>query len=430
MLQYSYLSLCQDQVFRYRSGLLTSTSPRTTSCTVVVTMRPVGLSASVPFLFLFVMLASAATKDDIKNVFSLSERDVPAGEVCPQTIRHEAFEKSGPGGGYIRIPHTSISIDTSQCTARGERPYIPLLDSNVFESEFKRNADVFPISTNEDLGLLGLLQRSKSIIGFLEFGDLSCGRHTFRKGTIVAVVRNNTAPLAELGLVNLVNNATYLLMLESNVPNPKRCVYRTAALSKSTHPRVPDCFPGQATLTSTSGIVRMDQLKHGARIAVGGSQHSNVFAFSHRDPSSIGRYIRFTTDTHSSLAVSKGHYVFSDGILKPAHMIRVGDVLDTRSGSARVTMVEPSVLMQGRYNPHTLSGEMLVNGFRVSSYTQELHPSIAHLLLSPIRVLWRFTDGWDDRFSPLLWLHGETKLRRLTRFIPSGPDELKWGFTY
>ncbi len=383
------------------------------------------LPTSVLLFLQLIALVVAATNEDIGNVFSLTKKDVPPGESCPGTIRHNQFNKTGPGDGYIRIPHEHVSADTSRCSAKGERPYTPLLDSSAFESEFKRNADLFPISNNSDLGLLERLRQSKAIIGILEFGDLNCGKHQFRKGTIVAVVRNRTVPLPELGLFNLIDNATYLLMFESNVPNPKRCVYRTA-FAKSSGRQVPDCFPAQMTLEVSGKSVRMDQLKHGSRVASGSAGHSQVYAFSHRDHSSMGRYIRFSTDNTKHLIVSKGHYVFSGGILRPAHTIQVGDVLDTRTGYSRVVRVEPSVLLRGRFNPHTFSGEMLVNNFRVSAFTQELHPTVAHYLLAPVRLLWRATGGWSDRASPLRWLHGETKLRGLTRFLPSGPAKFGW----
>lgn len=43
----------------------------------------------------------------------------------------------------------------------------------------------------------------------------------------------------------------------------------------------------------------------------------------------------------------------------------------------------------GLYNPHSLSGSLVVNGYDVSCYTRSVHPPVAHGLLLPVRAMFR-----------------------------------------
>lgn len=43
----------------------------------------------------------------------------------------------------------------------------------------------------------------------------------------------------------------------------------------------------------------------------------------------------------------------------------------------------------GRYAPHTMGGDIVVNGVLVSTYTTAVHPVLAHVLLAPMRMLHR-----------------------------------------
>jgi hypothetical protein len=69
----------------------------------------------------------------------------------------------------------------------------------------------------------------------------------------------------------------------------------------------------------------------------------------------------------------------------------------------------------GLYNPHTLNGDIVVNGVKTSSYTATVAPGLAHAALWPIRML--YTLGYDiinGAFD-----HGSALI---TSFLPRGAD--------
>ena len=47
----------------------------------------------------------------------------------------------------------------------------------------------------------------------------------------------------------------------------------------------------------------------------------------------------------------------------------------------------------GLYNPHTLNGDIMVNGVKTSTYTAAVAPGLAHAALWPVRML--YTLGYD-----------------------------------
>ena len=47
----------------------------------------------------------------------------------------------------------------------------------------------------------------------------------------------------------------------------------------------------------------------------------------------------------------------------------------------------------GLYNPQTLSGDIVVNGIKASTYTAAIAPSLAHAALWPVRMMYRL--GYD-----------------------------------
>lgn len=363
-------------------------------------------------------VSNAAIPSDIKSVFSLSKKD--GASSCPPTLQPLEYTDVG---GYLRIYNSKLRAGTGLCATSQE--FIPLLSAPIVEKELKRNSDLFRL-TNRDRGFLKHLRRTHSIIGMNAYYNLVCGNTIFRKGTIMAFVRNKTEPVPELGLSDLLNGFTYLLMLETGVSSPKRCVYKTSAPKQddsgtaATTQRI-DCFPAHATvqLSTSQRSIRMDQLEHGHAI----TDHGPVFAFSHRDPTSVASYIRFTADNGKTLMVSPGHYVFSAGKLRVAGSIRTGDYLDGQGAQKmRVVSIERNVRARGMFNPHTASGQLIVDGFRVSCYTRAVHPYLAHKLLLPVRMLYQFAGS----VAPLRWLHKESSFRRLVGFLPKGPLALEW----
>jgi len=104
-----------------------------------------------------------------------------------------------------------------------------------------------------------------------------------------------------------------------------------------------------------------------------------------------------TSFTGGKLVLTSGHVLILNGALRFASSAKVGDQLScsvVASGSCSVVRVVPvksttSRHLSGLYNPHSLSGTLIVNGVRVSCYTSAIRVGTAHALLAPARGLFR-----------------------------------------
>ena len=84
--------------------------------------------------------------------------------------------------------------------------------------------------------------------------------------------------------------------------------------------------------------------------------------------------------------LTAGHFVPVGGVLKPAGKVAVGDVLTLGDGRTAAVTDRVAEAALGLFNPHTASGTLLVDGVLVSAYTEAVHPTVAHLLLAPLRA--------------------------------------------
>lgn len=149
------------------------------------------------------------------------------------------------------------------------------------------------------------------------------------------------------------------------------------------------CFPADATVTLRTGDhVLMENLVHASSVAIGNNEHSDVFFFGHRDAAAEADYLHLTTASGDSIRLSPGHYIYANGVLKTARSVKIGDKLARGDGSQASVATISKVKLRGMYAPATVHGDLLVNGFLVSSYTDAVHPEIAHRLLSPLRFLY------------------------------------------
>ena len=118
--------------------------------------------------------------------------------------------------------------------------------------------------------------------------------------------------------------------------------------------------------------------------------------FSHRSRRENSRFLSFRTSNNASLTVTPGHYLYvgakhSKGIAQVirAADVTVGDYLWTLRDSqgshlmpARVIDIKGSVQM-GLYNPHTVSGTILVDQIAATTFTDTIAPSLmAHRLMT------------------------------------------------
>lgn len=149
------------------------------------------------------------------------------------------------------------------------------------------------------------------------------------------------------------------------------------------------CFPADAAVHTLQSVVQMRDLEAGQRI-LHPKGHSNIFLFTHRQPDSYHKFLRITTDSQHVVTLTPAHYLYCNNRLQSARSVREGDLLDTISGPARVRKVE-MVVRKGLYAPHTMSGDMYVDGVRVSAYSMAVHPTLAHALLAPVRLFVKVT---------------------------------------
>ncbi|GAB0490748.1 hypothetical protein MMPV_001985 [Pyropia vietnamensis] len=162
------------------------------------------------------------------------------------------------------------------------------------------------------------------------------------------------------------------------------------------------CFPSSSLVTLASGrVVSMRSLRLGDEVVIGGGRLSTVYAFSHADGREAVRhpFVRLATTTGVTLTASPGHYVYvldgADRRLVLAAAVRVGDVLPLATGTNHSTVVVgvSRVALPGLYNPHTLDGDIAVDGVVVSTWTVAVPPAVAAAALAPLQWLVRRTAG-------------------------------------
>lgn len=157
------------------------------------------------------------------------------------------------------------------------------------------------------------------------------------------------------------------------------------------------CFPGDALVRVEAGhTLRMDELQFGDRVQISHDTHSDVYFFGHRLDSAVVQYTRMHYDCPTSgevknVRMSPQHYLYVNGRLQTAGSVRVGDRLRAAVDGTDSLLVSDvdSVFGKGAYAPTTLHGDVIVDDVVVSSYTDALHPGIAHRMLTPIRWLYR-----------------------------------------
>lgn len=149
----------------------------------------------------------------------------------------------------------------------------------------------------------------------------------------------------------------------------------------------PECFPADASVTLEDGTIKeMAYLKIGERVAVGNGHFSDVIMFTHKlNDASFRTFVRLHTKSHK-LRLTPGHLLYVNGKLIAASQVRVGDFVELSNGTASLVNSVDKVQARGLYNPQTRYGDIIVDGFRASTYTMAVSPAAAHALLSPVRI--------------------------------------------
>ena len=173
---------------------------------------------------------------------------------------------------------------------------------------------------------------------------------------------------------------------------------------------VPTCVPAAATVTLEDGTTKtMAQLAIGDRVLVAANTYSPVYMFSHQLEAVKTAFVTLTAGD-ATLQLTPGHYLYVNGQLAVARTVRVGDRVTLADGTTAAVTAVRTEWAAGLYNPHTLHGDIVVNGILTSTYTQGIAPAVAHVALWPVRALYQagvavaegaFANGADVLASAL-----------------------------
>lgn len=183
-----------------------------------------------------------------------------------------------------------------------------------------------------------------------------------------------------------------------------------------------ECFPASATVQLQGGRVkRMDELRVGDRVLSSTKgEFSDVYFFSHHDRHVSAVFVRLEMASKRSLSLTNGHFIYLNGVIKPAHVARVGDLVTLEKGATERIVDVRQVKGAGLYNPHTRIGDIVVDGVLTTTWTTAVPPTIAEALLAPIRLHYELQPGWirDLMGGWFLWF-----LRILRE--SSGPNSIR-----
>lgn len=151
-----------------------------------------------------------------------------------------------------------------------------------------------------------------------------------------------------------------------------------------------ECFPASGVVTLRSGNkVQLWQLAVGDEVAVASNEFSSVFAFAHKVLKTRRSFIRLST-ARGNLTATRGHFIFTNSGAKLAASITRNDFLVAADGTF-VPVLSTSVVQDfGLFNPLTVAGVVVVDGFRSTCYALDVPVAAAQCLLTPFRWLFQF----------------------------------------
>lgn len=166
------------------------------------------------------------------------------------------------------------------------------------------------------------------------------------------------------------------------------------------------CFPGMSTVQLESGdYIQMSQVKIGDKVLVDSKNnlYSSVFMFTHAVSNVKYPFLQlFVSERQTPITLTKGHFIYANGILVESQHVKVGDVLESNGQDKRVIRIE-EIVANGLYNPQTNHGDIVVDGIRASTYTQSVPVTAAHALLAPFRSLYSATKRYCTAFESSFW---------------------------
>lgn len=158
----------------------------------------------------------------------------------------------------------------------------------------------------------------------------------------------------------------------TNGTSPPTTIGQPVTNAPSLPPTFVICFSGASTVhVKGRGSVSIRNLTLGEQVMVGEGAFHTVYSFGHRNELTAGLYLQIYSDKASHpLEISPDHMVFvSGGRAVPASSIQVGDQLETGIIDTLSTVYAiETVLREGAYAPFTITGTVIVDGIKASSY--------------------------------------------------------------
>jgi hypothetical protein len=159
------------------------------------------------------------------------------------------------------------------------------------------------------------------------------------------------------------------------------------------------CFPATAEVELADGSKKsMDKVQVGDKVLVGEGSYSEVYFFTSAMKETTTSFVEITAGDNK-LALTSGHYLYVNGELTKAGRVIVGDVVTLADGSSAKVSAVGSKWGPGLYNPHTMDGDIVVDGIKTSTYTEAVHPTLAHALLFPVRKMYEAGVEFGEKFS-------------------------------
>lgn len=150
------------------------------------------------------------------------------------------------------------------------------------------------------------------------------------------------------------------------------------------------CFSADGVVELKDGMrKRMDEVEIGDLIHVGGGEYSEVILWTHQSKDVLGRFVVVHADS-GVFTMTETHFVYSGRGVLAAKELKVGDVVKRGNGSWVDVEKVAREVRKGLYNPQTVQGDIVVDGFVATTYTTATgNWQCGHGLLTPLRWLYR-----------------------------------------
>jgi hypothetical protein len=113
--------------------------------------------------------------------------------------------------------------------------------------------------------------------------------------------------------------------------------------------------------------------------------------FTHKLIDTVNSFVVLSTSSGETLTVTPGHFIYINGALRAASEAAVGSTLRLGTGGSTMITSVTATMSTGLFNPQTAHGDIVVDGIVASTYTTAVDPSVAHILLAPLRAVHALT---------------------------------------